>query len=165
MFIKHGQLLLYIYIYIFDNGGRLKIKLYDKRVDFSFRIVNIPFISSNIPVSPTYGVYIAQLIRYSSDCAKYSDFLDRTRLLTQRLFKQGYVATRLKLSLQKFYSRHHNLVGRYKISISLMTMDLFTFYAYVLFPLSLLRLLPDLTVYMIRGCHIRRKICLPFAST
>jgi len=112
---------LHIYIYIFDNGGRLKTKLYDKRVDFSFWIVNFPFISSNIPVSPTYEVHITHLIRYSSD------FLDRARLLTQRLFKQGYVATRSKSSLQTLYSRHHNLVGGYKISISQMTMDFLLF--------------------------------------
>jgi hypothetical protein len=45
------------------------------------------------------------------------------------LFKQGYVVISLKSSLQKLYSRHHLLVGRYKTSISQMTMDFFTFYA------------------------------------
>ena len=47
----------FTYIYIFDNGGRLKTKLNDKRVDFSFLKVNFPSISSNIPVSPTYGMF------------------------------------------------------------------------------------------------------------
>jgi hypothetical protein len=41
-----------------DNGGRLKIKLYDKRIDFIVPIVNFPFISSNIPASSPYGVEI-----------------------------------------------------------------------------------------------------------
>ena len=88
---------------------------------------------------------------------KYSDFLDRARLLTQMLFKQGYVVISLKSSLQKLYSRHHLLVGRYKTSISQMTMDFFTFYAYVFFPWSLLRLLPDLTVYLIRRVSYQKK--------
>ena len=35
----------------------------------------------------------------------------------------GYVALRLKSSLQSFYCGHHNLVDRYGISISQMTMD------------------------------------------
>jgi hypothetical protein len=35
-----------------DNGGRLKTKLCDKRDDFTF-------ISSNIPASSAYGVYIS----------------------------------------------------------------------------------------------------------
>jgi len=113
----------FTHIYIFDNGGRLKTKLYDKRVDFTFPIVNFASISTNIPVSPTYEVCISQLIRYSSDCAKYSDFMDSCWC---KIYLNK-VATRLKSSLQKFYGRHHNLVDRYKISISQMTMDLLLF--------------------------------------
>jgi hypothetical protein len=37
-----------------------RIKLYDKRDDFNFPIVNFPFLSSNIPAAPAYGVYIFQ---------------------------------------------------------------------------------------------------------
>ena len=47
-----------------DNEWRLKTKLYDKRDDFNFPIVNFPFICSNIPAAPACGVYISQLIRY-----------------------------------------------------------------------------------------------------
>jgi hypothetical protein len=39
--------------------GQLRTKLYDKRDDFNFPIVNFPFISSNIPAAPAYGVYIS----------------------------------------------------------------------------------------------------------
>jgi hypothetical protein len=35
-------------------------KLYDKKDDFNFLIVNFPFICSNIPAAPAYGVYISQ---------------------------------------------------------------------------------------------------------
>ena len=45
----------------------------------------------------------------------------------EKLLEQSYVAPRLKSSLQKFYGRHHELIGHYKISISQMTMDLFPF--------------------------------------
>ena len=45
--------------------GRWRTKPYDKRDDFNFPIVNFPFICSNIPAVPAYGVYISQLIRYS----------------------------------------------------------------------------------------------------
>jgi len=92
-----------------------------------FPIVKFLFVSSNIPVSPTYGVYISQLIRYSRTYAKYSYFLDITQLLTKELLMQGYVTLRLKSSLHKFYGRHHDLVDRYEISISQMTMNRFLF--------------------------------------
>ena len=65
-----------------DSEGRLRTKLYDKRDDFNFPIVNFPFICSNIPAEPAYGLYICQLIRYSTARGLYQDFLDRGLLLT-----------------------------------------------------------------------------------
>jgi hypothetical protein len=41
-----------------DNTERLRTKLYDKRDYFNFPIVNFPFICSNVPTAPVYGVYI-----------------------------------------------------------------------------------------------------------
>ena len=66
-------------------------KLYDKRDDFNFPIVNFPFICSNIPAAPAYGVYISQLIRYSRACGSYQDFLDIGLLLTRKLLNQGFL--------------------------------------------------------------------------
>ena len=48
-----------------ESEGRLRKTLYDKKDDFNFHIVNIPFICSNMIASLAYGVYICQLIRYS----------------------------------------------------------------------------------------------------
>ena len=101
----------------------MQCTMYDKRDDFTFLILNFSFISSNIPASPAYGVYTSQLIRYSRACAQYSNFLDKVQLLTQKIFKQAHVAPRLESSLQQLYD-HHNLVDRYEISISPMTMTM-----------------------------------------
>jgi hypothetical protein len=46
-----------------DSNGRLTTTLSGKRDDFYFAIVNFPFLCSNIPLSPAYGVYISQMIR------------------------------------------------------------------------------------------------------
>ena len=35
-----------------DSEGRLRTKLYDKRDDYNFPIVNVPLICSNIPAAP-----------------------------------------------------------------------------------------------------------------
>ena len=45
--------------FIIESSNRLYTKLYDKRDDFDFHIVNFPFLSSNIPSSPSYGIYIS----------------------------------------------------------------------------------------------------------
>ena len=36
---------------------QLSTKIYDKRDDLNFKIINFPNMSSNIPASPAYGVY------------------------------------------------------------------------------------------------------------
>ena len=85
-----------------DNKGNLCTRLYDKRDDFNFPIVNFPFLSSNIPSSPAYGVYISQLIRYARAWSTYKDFVSRSQLLTSKLIKQGYEQSRLKVYLKTF---------------------------------------------------------------
>ena len=75
-------------------------------------VMTSPFISSNIPGSPAYAVYISHLIHYSEVCAQYIDFLDRVQMQTQKLLKQGYVSSSLSSSLQNFYGRHHDLIDQ-----------------------------------------------------
>ena len=41
------------------RDGQLHTSIYDKRDDFNFHITNFPFLSSNIPSSPAYGVFIS----------------------------------------------------------------------------------------------------------
>ena len=110
-----------------DSEGRLRTKLYDKRDDFNFPILNFPFICSNIPAVPAYGVYtgISQMIQYSRACGSYQDFNDRGLLLTRRLLNQGFLLVKLKSSLRKCYGRPHDLFDRYGISMSQMTTDMF----------------------------------------
>ena len=84
-----------------DSEGRLRTNPYDKRDDFNFPIVNFPFICSNIPAAPAYGVYISQLILYSRACGSYQDFFDRGLLLTRKLLNQGFQLVKLKSALSE----------------------------------------------------------------
>ena len=43
----------------------MKTKIYDKRDDFDFDIVNFPFLDGDFPRTASYGVYISQLIRFA----------------------------------------------------------------------------------------------------
>ena len=70
--------------FIIDSGDKLSTRLYDKRDDFDFHIVNFPYLSSNIPSGPSYGVYISQLIRYARCCSHYDDFRYRHKCLVDR---------------------------------------------------------------------------------
>ena len=59
------------------RDGQLHTSIYDKRNDFNFHITNFPFLRSNIPASPAYGVFISQLIRYARACSSYECFILR----------------------------------------------------------------------------------------
>jgi hypothetical protein len=113
-FVDTSTLYLDIHLKI-DSARRSRTKLYDIRDDYNFSIVNFPFICSNIPATPAYGVYISQLTLYSTDCASYQDFIDRE--LTRKLLNQRFLLAKLKSSLRKFHGRHHDLVHRYGKSV------------------------------------------------
>ena len=106
------------------RDGQLHTSIYDKRDDFNFHITNFPFLSSNIPSSPAYGVFISQLIRYARACSSYDCFILRARRLSSKLLKQGYLAERLKSSFRKFYYRYGYLIQQYEVSLSRMLNDI-----------------------------------------
>ena len=110
-------------LFMRDRSNNITTKLYDKRDAFGFHIVNFPFMSSNIPSAPAYGVYASQLVRYARCCSNYSDFLIRHRALVKRLLSQGYKVNRLSNTFKKFYGRHTDLVGQYKKNVCQMFAD------------------------------------------
>ena len=72
------------------SNGFVSSKIYDKRDDFDFDIVNFPFLDGDVPRRPSYGVYISQLIRFAQVCSHVDDFNTRNKCLTAKLLKQGY---------------------------------------------------------------------------
>ena len=106
------------------RDGQLHTSLYDKRDDFNFHITNFPFLSSNIPSSPAYGVFISQLIRYARASSSYECFILRAVRLSNKLLGQGYVKERLRSSLRKFYGRYGGLIKQYEVPLSRMLHDI-----------------------------------------
>ena len=49
-----------------------------------------PFLDGDVPRSPSYGVYISQLIRFARVCSNVDDLNNRNLFLTAKLLKQGY---------------------------------------------------------------------------
>ena len=111
----------------FDDSGQLSTKIYDKRDDFNFKIINFPNMCSNIPASPVYGVYISQLIRYARASSNYSHFLKRHLHLRNRLLDQGYKNIRLIRSFKKFIFRYQDLVEIYSVSAETIINDAFSY--------------------------------------
>ena len=64
-------------------------KIYDKRDDFDFEIVNFPFLDGDVPRSTSYGVYISQPIRFARASSYVADFNTRNKLLTQKFLNKA----------------------------------------------------------------------------
>ena len=64
------------------TNGIASSKIYDKRDDFNFEIVNFPFLDGDVPRSTSYGVYISRLIRFARVCSNNYDFNNRDLFLT-----------------------------------------------------------------------------------
>ena len=99
-----------------DSSALFHISVYDKREDFNFRIVNFPFMDSNIPTTPVYGVYVSQLVRYARICTAKADFMHRLRSLSSRL-KQDFKSSLLVKSVKKFFKHHYTTVVKYNVTL------------------------------------------------
>ena len=92
-------------------------KIYDKRDDFDFEIVNFPFLDGDVPRSTSYGVYISQLIRFARASSYVVDTNTRNKLLTQKLLKQGYRYHKLRKTFLKFYRRYYDLISKFQVGL------------------------------------------------
>ena len=61
------------------SNGFVSSKIYGKRDDFDFDIVNFPFLDGDVPRRPSSGVYISQLIRFARVCSHVDDFNTRNK--------------------------------------------------------------------------------------
>ena len=62
------------------TNGKVSSKIYDKGDDFNFEIVYFACLDGDVPLSPSHGVYISQLIRFERVCSNVDDFNNRNVL-------------------------------------------------------------------------------------
>ena len=92
-------------------------KIYDKRDDFDFEIVNFRFLDGDIPYSTSFGVYISQLICFAGASSYVADFNTRNKLWTQKLLKQVYRYQKLHKTFSKFYRRYYDLISKFHVGL------------------------------------------------
>ena len=68
------------------TNGIVSFKIYDKRDDSNFEIVNFPFLNGDVRRSPSYGVYNSQPIRFARVCSNVDDFNNINLFLPAKLF-------------------------------------------------------------------------------
>ena len=103
---------LFLDLHLSILDGFIPCKIYDKRDDFDFEIVNFPYLDGDVPRRVSYGVYISQLIRFVRVSSHVIDFDTRSKLLTAKLLNQGYRYHKRRKAFSKFYRRHFDLVSK-----------------------------------------------------
>ena len=105
--------------------GFVSCKIYDKRDDFDFEIVNFPFLDGDVPRAASYGVYISQLIRFARVSIHVTDFNTHNKLLTVKFLNQVYRSHKPRKAFSKFYRRHSHLLSKFNVELkSLLQQDL-----------------------------------------
>ena len=104
----------FLELHLTISDGFVKTKIYDKRDDFDFDIVNFPFLDGDV---------ISQLIRFARVSSHVDDFNTRNKALTAKLLRQGYRYHKLRKVFSKFYRRHFDIVSKYNVGLKTLLLQ------------------------------------------
>ena len=109
-----------IYLDIKISGEEFIYKMFDKRDEFSFSVVRMPYIDSNIPSYIFYGTILSEIVRIARSTLLLDDLIPRLGALFKRMLIQGADRWKIicqckkamdkhELSFRKFASRFENI--------------------------------------------------------
>ena len=104
-------------LHLYISYGFVSFKIYDKRDEFDFDIINFPFLDGDIPRSSSCRVYISQLVRFARVSSHVADFNACNKSLTAKHLQQGYRYRKLRKTFSKFYRLHYELVSKFNIGL------------------------------------------------
>jgi len=99
-------------------------KLFDKRDNFPFFIIRMPDLSGNIPEHVFYGSIYSEFLRIARASLLYDDFLSKSRLLKDRMLKQGASKFKLSKILDKMFIKNQNAFFSYNTELLKVKQDL-----------------------------------------
>ena len=105
------------------SNGTVSTKLYDKRDDFDFDIINFPFLDGDVLRCTSYVIYISQLIRFARASSNLSDFNCRNKA---KLLRQSYRYFKLRKEFSK-YRRHSALVEKYSVALKTLLQQVYRY--------------------------------------
>ena len=92
-------------------------KIYDKRDDFGFGVVDFPFLGGGVPLNASCGICISRFISFAGAASNVIDFSCRNKALTAKLLGQGHRYLKLRKAFSEFYRRHGGLVEECGVSL------------------------------------------------
>ena len=89
----------------------LYIKMFDKKDEFSFSAVCMPYMDSNIPSYIFYGTIRSEIIRIARSTLLLDDLIPRLGALFKRMLKQGANSWKILYQCKKAMDMHsHSFV-------------------------------------------------------
>jgi hypothetical protein len=90
------------------TNKQFSLKLYDKRDDFNFDIVRMPFLSNNMPSRIFYSSFTSELLRYARCTTEKKNFLSDCHNLIDRMMHQGAKGkiNRTRVSIHRIFNKH-----------------------------------------------------------
>ena len=95
------------------SNGFVSSKIYDKREDFDFDIVNFPFLDGGGPHSTSCGV----CVRFAGVCGRVASFDARGKSLAAGLFQRGCLCRRVRGTFSRFCRRPCGLVSEFSVGL------------------------------------------------
>ena len=90
--------------------------LYDKRDDYNFKIVRLPYRSSNIPKKMCISSVLAEILRIARVTSTFQPFVTSVKVLVKRMTSQGAHIIDIKTSSRKIIKKHWEDFEKYSLT-------------------------------------------------
>ena len=98
--------------------GKFNVKLYDKRNDYTFDVINYPYLDGNIPKGQSYGIFISQLVRLARINSSFSNFILDCKNLVRKLERQSFNIAALRKRFEVFVDKYFNIWGKFGVNLT-----------------------------------------------
>jgi len=87
--------------------------MFDKRDEFAFSVVRMPYIDSNIPSYIFYGTIMSEIIRIARCTLLLDDLIPRLVTLFKRMLTQGADSWKILRQCKKAMDKHSHLFVKF----------------------------------------------------
>ena len=98
------------------SGEEFIYKMFDKRDEFSFSVVRMPYIDSNIPPYIFYGTILSEIVRIARSTLLLDDLIPRMSTLLKRMLKQGADRWKMICQCKKAMDNHSHSFRKFASS-------------------------------------------------
>ena len=81
-----------------ETGSRT---VFDKRRDFPFEVITMPFKDSNQPIQIGLNVFFSQMLRFAKICSTATEMEENVKILTATMLKRGFTSEELHQTASK----------------------------------------------------------------